>query len=74
MYTPEEGGGAASTDADPSDATTQRWTSVFHSTNGWMHAPPGSYFQRSGETIELVLAFGTLAQREGLERHAVMIR
>jgi hypothetical protein len=54
MYTPEEAGGIASTGADASDAATQRWTSVFHSTNGWMHAPPGSYFQRSGETIELV--------------------
>jgi hypothetical protein len=52
--TPEDGGGTTSTGAGASDAVTERWTSVFHSTNGWMHAPPGSHFQRSGETIELV--------------------
>lgn len=57
MYTPEEGGGTASTGAYASDAATERWTSVFHSTNGWMQAPPSSYSQRRRETIELVGAF-----------------
>ena len=52
MYTPQGSGGTASTRADAADA--ERWAVVFHTTNGWMHAPPGSYFQRSGDTIELV--------------------
>jgi hypothetical protein len=34
--------------------TPQRWASVFHRTNGWLHAPPGSHFERSGEMIVLV--------------------
>jgi hypothetical protein len=54
MYTPEEGDGTASTGASVLDPPTERWTSVFHRTNGWLHAPPGSHFQRSRETIELV--------------------
>lgn len=31
-----------------------RWASVFHKTNGWMHAPEGAYFRTNGETVELV--------------------
>jgi hypothetical protein len=54
MDTFDEGGGTASTGASVVDAPTERWTSVFHRTNGWLHAPPGSHFQRSGEMVELV--------------------
>jgi hypothetical protein len=54
MYTFDEGGGTASTGASVVDAPTERWTSVFHRTNGWLHAPPGSHFQRAGDMVELV--------------------
>lgn len=43
-----------SIDSREADMEVQRWTSVFHSANGWMHAPPDSHFQRRGEMIELV--------------------
>ncbi|MEA2492341.1 MAG: hypothetical protein QOJ29_252 [Thermoleophilaceae bacterium] len=36
------------------DAHEERWDAVFHRTNGWLLAPPGSHFRRSGEVIELV--------------------
>jgi hypothetical protein len=53
MYTVDEGGGASGAVA-VLDTPTQRWASIFHRTNGWLHAPPGSHFERSGEMVELV--------------------
>jgi hypothetical protein len=54
MYTLDEGGGTGPTGASVLDASAVRWTSVFHRTNGWLHAPPGSHFQRNGEMVELI--------------------
>jgi hypothetical protein len=54
MYTAEEGGGTGLTGTSVSDAPAERWTSVFHRTNGWLHAPPGSHFERTGDMVELV--------------------
>jgi hypothetical protein len=53
MYTAEEAGGAGLT-ASVLDPPAERWTSVFHRTNGWLHAPPGSHFERTGDMVELV--------------------
>jgi len=54
MHTFDEGGGTASTGTSVADVPIERWTSVFHTTNGWLDAPAGSHFQLSGEMIELV--------------------
>jgi hypothetical protein len=54
MYAPHEGGGTAAAGSSAVEEPTERWTSVFHRTNGWLHAPSGSHFERSGEVVELV--------------------
>ena len=54
MYSLDTGGGAGPTGASVLDAPAERWTAVFHRTDGWLHAPAGSYFQRKGEIVELV--------------------
>ena len=54
MHTFDEGGAPAPAGTSVADAPIERWTSVFHRTNGWLDAPAGSHFQRSGETVELV--------------------
>lgn len=53
MYTAEQAGGTGAS-AAVLDVPPDRWKSVFHRTNGWLHAPPGSHFERTGETVELV--------------------
>lgn len=67
MYTVE--GGAALTPASTSDQPAEQWTSVHHTTLGWLHAPPGSHFQRAGETIQLVGA----THRDGCAWYAASI-
>jgi hypothetical protein len=54
MHTRDEDGGAGPTGASVLDAPAERWTSVFHRTNGWLYAPPGSHFQRKGDVVELI--------------------
>jgi hypothetical protein len=54
MYAPNAGGGTAAAGSSAVEGSTERWTSVFHRTNGWLYAPPGSHFERSGEMVELV--------------------